>query len=362
MLFLKHTMRQYKLLFIGFSLLLLLITNRGYSQDRAMWATIWSISTPQKIDKIIATAKEYKFNKIFLQIRYRADAMYYTNKSDSMYCNEESRSYILKDSKFDPLEYAIEKTKKTNIEIHAWMPIFVVTPHDLRKISKDHIFYNHPEWLTVSKEGKTMKNNEHEGAFIDPGIPEVQQYLMEILSDVASNYSVSGIQLDYIRYPDSIYGYNPIALENFRNSSDTIFDHWKQTQINSFVNKVYIQLKNINPKLQITAAVFANQEKAVKQFSQNWKTWVNDSYIDQVYVMAYNISNDNFEEVLKGIDDINKKKATIVLRAWKVKKAPYYAHQINEKIVIAKKYKFINFGFYSYSGLVNNHYLRHIKF
>ncbi len=38
-------------------------TTAVFGQDRAMWATIWSIGTPQKIDKIIATAKQYNFNK-----------------------------------------------------------------------------------------------------------------------------------------------------------------------------------------------------------------------------------------------------------------------------------------------------------
>jgi uncharacterized lipoprotein YddW (UPF0748 family) len=206
-----------------------------------------------------------------------------------------------------------------------------------------------------------MRSDEHEGAFLDPGIPQVQSYLLNILSDIALNYDVDGIQLDYIRYPDSIYGFNPIAIENYKNSSDTIFDIWKQKQINAFVNKAYIQLKNINSSLQISASVFANQDKAVNQFSQNWKMWLINSYIDQVYVMAYNISNSSFKKVLESINDVKKKKTTIILRAWKDKK-PYYAHQINEKIKLSKKYEFLNLGFYSYSGMIKNNYLNHIKF
>jgi uncharacterized lipoprotein YddW (UPF0748 family) len=353
-----------KLYIFTFSLIIYFGLYSSYvaiAQDRAMWATIWSISTPDKIDKIIETAKDYNFNKIFLQARYRADAMYFTNRLDSSYENKETRTYLLKDSKFDPLLYAINKTRNLNIEIHAWVPIFVATPHDLTKINDNHIYYLHPEWITVSDKGKKMRSDEHEGAFLDPGIPQVQSYLLNILSDIALNYDVDGIQLDYIRYPDSIYGFNPIAIENYKNSSDTIFDIWKQKQINAFVNKAYIQLKNINSSLQISASVFANQDKAVNQFSQNWKMWLINSYIDQVYVMAYNISNSSFEKVLESINDVKKKKTTIILRAWKDKK-PYYAHQINEKIKLSKKYEFLNLGFYSYSGMIKNNYLNHIKF
>jgi len=353
-----------KLYILTFSLIisnLLFNSSIAIAQDRAMWATIWSIGSPDRIDKIIETAEEYNFNKIFLQVRYRGDAMYFANRVDSSCENNESRTYLLKDSKFDPLLYAINKTRNLNIEIHAWMPIFVVTPHDLTKINDNHIYYLHPEWVTVSEKGEKMKSNEHEGAFLDPGIPDVQSYLLNILSDVAVNYNVAGIQMDYIRYPDSIYGYNPLAIENYKKSSDTIFDVWKQKQINAFVNKAFIQLKNIKPELQISAAVFANQNKAINQFSQNWKIWLTNSYIDQVYVMAYNTSNSSFERVLQGINDVKKHKTTIILRAWKDKR-PYYAHQINEKIKLSKKYEFLNFGFYSYSGMIKNNYLKHIKF
>ena len=324
-----------------------------------MWATIWSCNKPSKIDDIISTAKQYKFNKIFLQVRYRADALYFPNKKDSTYLNTESRCYLLKESSFDPLQYAINKAKGSQIEIHAWVPIFVITPHDLTKINDSHIYYSHNDWVTVSENGKKMANNSHEGAFLDPGIPQVQEYTLNILKDIANNYDVSGIQLDYIRYPDSLYGYNSLALDNYKSSNYSDFTKWKQSQINSFVNRAFIMLKNINPELQISAAVFGNQQKAINKFSQNWKVWLKENYIDNIYVMAYNTSDASFKTVLHDINDVNKAKTTIILRAW-VDRGKYSVHQINNKVGISRKMGFTNFGFYSYSGLIKNNYLPHL--
>ena len=326
-----------------------------------MWVTIWSSSTPDKVNNIINTAYKYKFNKIFLQVRYRGDALYFPNLNDSTHANNEGRCYILANTNFDPLKYAIYKAKSKNIEIHAWVPIFVVTPHDLSKISDKHVYYKHKEWLTCNQQGEAMTYNSHEGAFLDPGVHAVQKYTLDILQDIATNYNVDGIQLDYIRYPDSIYGYNPKAITNFEKSNYSDFEKWKQSQINSFVNKAFIMLKNINPKLQISAAVFGNQYKAINKFSQNWKQWIGDNYIDKVYVMAYNTSDDSFRTVLQGINDVNKEKTTIILRAW-TDNGKYSVHQINKKISISKKMGFYNFGFYSYSGLINNDYLPHIHY
>lgn len=351
------------MLYRFFALILFIILNANnlIGQNRAIWVTIWSINSKEKIDNVIEIAKEYNFNQIFIQARYRADALYFPNRTDSTFENNEPRSYILKDSNFDPLGYLIENLENSNIEVNAWVPVFVLTPHDLLKIDTNHLYYKHPEWITLSNTGQKMSYNEHEGAFLDPGIPAVQQYMLNLIGDIARNYKVAGIQLDYIRYPDSIYGYNPLALENFEQSGDTNFLQWKEEQISGFVNKAFILLKNINPELKLSAAVFGNQDKAINSLSQNWKTWLNDSYIDDIYVMAYNTSSWSFENVLKGIEDVDRNKSNIVLRAWKDKN-PYYYSQINEKINITKRYGFTNFGFYSYSGLMNNHYLKHIKF
>lgn len=331
------------------------------AQNRAIWATIWSINTPAKVDKLLQQAHVDGFNQIFLQVRYRADAVYIPNRKDSSFANPESRSYILNGSAFDPLDYALNSKYRKSMQIHAWVPIFVVTPHDLSKIDSKHIYYQHRDWITKDLRGNTMPYNVHEGAFLDPGIPQVQQYLLNILSDIVMNYPIDGLQLDYIRYPDSIYGYNPLALDEFKKTSDINFSQWKQQQVNSFVEKVYIQLKEINPKLCISAAVFANQKKATNSLSQNWKHWADKGYIDQLYVMAYNTSSVSFEQSMNRITNVDNQKVTIVLRAWKDKKT-YSVHQINDKIKITKKFGFTNFGFYSYSGMVDNGYWGHIKY
>ncbi len=330
-------------------------------QIRAIWATIWSINTSEKIDNIIFITKKYNFNQIFIQTRYRADALYFPNKIDSTFENSEPRSYILSDNKFDPLDYIINQLKGSNIEVHVWVPVFVITPHDLLKIDTNHIYFRHPEWITANKMGVMMKNDEYEGAFLDPGIPAVQTYMLNIIGDIAKNYDIDGVQLDYIRYPDSTYGYNELALENFHKSGYEDFNIWKEDQISGFVNKVFIELKNINSKLKLSAAVYGDQSKAVKSLSQNWKKWLKSYYIDDVYVMAYNRSNDLFEKTIKGIEDVNRNKTNIVLRAWRDEKHYSYS-QINDKINICKRYGFNNIGFYSYSGLVKGNYLKYIKF
>ena len=107
---------------------------------RAVWVPIWDIASPEKIDELVADAKKNKINQILLQVRYRGDALYHPNREDKTYPNLENKSYVLKDSDFDPLEYLIQRTEKTKIEVYALITVFIATPHDLGKLQPDHIF------------------------------------------------------------------------------------------------------------------------------------------------------------------------------------------------------------------------------
>ena len=356
-------------LFYKLSSLLIIILFAGFSpkpnnQVRAIYATVWSVSSPEDIDRLLASAHKYNFNQVFFQTRYRGDALYQANKTDSTYKNTEHLCYTVKDSTFDPLGYAIEKAKPLGIEIHAWVTVFVVTPHDLWKIKPDHIYYEHPEWLTYNRAGQPMKNNVAEGAFFDPGVPAARRYFKNVVSDIVSNYAINGIQFDYIRYPDSTYGHNPIALNEYEKVKDQIsWPQWKQQQLSQFVNQLYIQIKSINPKVQVSAAVIAKRDKALNKYSQNWPSWLSEKYIDKVYLMAYNTSNTSFTKLIENAAKVKaQKKMVIVLRAWPPAGSSYTAARINEKIKITKKHHFKNFGFYSYSGMRDNTYFPYINY
>jgi len=98
-------------------LLLLIVACLGLAcllqaEIRAIWVLPWSTNTPQKIDKFIADAACARQTDIMIEVRYRSDALYQTNRTPDPYPNPEPPSYILNGSDFDPLAYALEKPIK----------------------------------------------------------------------------------------------------------------------------------------------------------------------------------------------------------------------------------------------------------
>jgi uncharacterized lipoprotein YddW (UPF0748 family) len=53
---------------------------------------------------------------------------------------------------------------------------------------------------------------------LDFGNPEAVEYLKSIYLEVAHNYSVDGIHLDFIRYSGAEWGYNDVSVRRFFNS------------------------------------------------------------------------------------------------------------------------------------------------
>ena len=344
-----------------FLLLLLGCANFAQAEIRATWLPVWNFNTAQKIDRALADCQRYGITDIIAQVRYRGDAMYIPNKSNRQYPNPEKKSYLL-ETGFDPLQYLLERAG--SIKIHAWITVFVITPHDLSKIDPAHIYYQQPQWVTADFTGSDMPHDSHEGAFLDPGILEVQDYTLNIILDIVSNYSLAGVQLDYIRYPDWYYGLSSSARQRYKD--ETKYEDadswlaWKEQQISQFVQTVHQQLQIISPQTILSAAVIAKPQEANERFFQNWYDWLESGYIDYVYPMAYTTSDAALLGLFELYPAALHPKIVPGLRAWSSDKS-YSVKQINRKIAFSRRYAFAGFALYSYSGIIDNNYFPQLK-
>lgn len=329
--------------------LFLLFTLSLSAEIKSVWVTAWELNDKTKIDELLAFCTANNISQIMVHTRYRGDALYIPNRIFDYYENNEPVSYTIND--FDPLAYIIEAAEESEVEIHAWVTVFVVTPRDISHISENHIYYTNPDWITKDFWGNSMQPNSYEGAYLDPGIPQVHDYLIDVFSDIAVNYNLSGIHLDYIRYPDSHFGWAEKAVELYQNSSLSEakeFHLWRQEQINRFVKRFYAEMKYINPDLIVSAAVISNQDRAVNKYSQNWTKWLDEGYLDYAYIMAYAHSDKVFADELTAVEKWNDK-VVVGLRAWTENNEPLPLISIVSKMNILREKQFAGLALFSYS-------------
>ena len=345
-------------------ILTLLIHIAILSKTRAVWVPIWEITTKDKADSILTDLSNNNVNQLLLQVRYRGDAAYTPNKVSNFYTNNEKQYFAIKDSLFDPLDYLVSQSKDSKLKIYAWVTTFIITGHKLDNLHPDHVYFTKPEWVTSDFSQEKMDHETYMGAYLDPGIPEVQEYTRNVILDLVSNYPLDGIHLDYIRYPDSNYGFAKLAMKAYRNDvkfqdADT-WKQWKEDQVTNFMRNLYSDIKKISPETQVTAAVISNLDEA-ERFSQNWTKWLQEGYLDQAYLMEYSTSTSTIEKHLNFLSNYDlDKKIVVGLRCWSTA-YKYPAYKINEKIKLVKKRKYNGFALFSYTGIRESAYFKDLK-
>jgi len=268
-------------------------------EGRGLWIPAWELTSPAAVRSAIIQAAEYRFNAVFVQVRYRGDALYIPHRYTSYYANPEPRSIYMKGrpEDFDPLALAVEEGHAWGLSVHAWVTCFEVTGGFAPK-DENHVVNRHPEWVSCDRWGNRMGVGHR--AWLDPGIPEVRDYTASVLLDIVSNYEVDGLHLDYVRYEGPDMGFAPIAVSEYwvrtglkANPEDEEWNTWRRDNVTDFVDRVQREAREINPEIIISAAVFADRAgDAYDGVCQDWGRWLEEGLIDLALPMSYSLNAD----------------------------------------------------------------------
>ena len=260
---------------------------------------VWIRPTQTSKNAIISTLDEMKnigFDNIFLETFYHGKTIFPSSTMAKYGFTQQREEF----NNFDPLQIWIQEAHKRNLKVHIWFQSFYVgnTPPTNRNIlavnpewgNKIKIDYNNPK--------PTRSKSEHNGYFLDPANPNVQEFLIQLITEIITNYNPDGINLDYIRYPQAIsktengnWGYTEYARNDFKTmygkdpisltKDDTSWKDWdnyRREQITNFVRKIGTLCKR--HKTQITTVIFPDIENALTTKQQDWRTWSRRGYID----------------------------------------------------------------------------------
>ena len=266
---------------------------------------VWIRPTYFSEDEIIKTIdKIYNagIDNIFLETYYHGKTIFPSQTMTKYGFIRQNEDYV----GFDPLRIWINEAHKRGIKVHIWFETFYVG-NKPPETNAGYILAKKPEWANYQKKNADSDTiaysvSEHNGYFIDPANPEVQNFLYELLCEIITRYKPDGINLDYIRYPQSLdtiysnydmsnWGYTKYARDEFFKMygvdpielkfTDPLWFQWRAYRCNkvtSFVRRVSV-LCRFN-KIQITAVIFPNRNLALNTKMQDWKTWSMNNFVD----------------------------------------------------------------------------------
>lgn len=311
------------------------------SEVRALWVVRTTLTSPERIRQLVASAADNGFNTLIVQIRGRGDS-YYKSKV-------EPRAIELKDQPltFDPLALTLEEAHKRGLKVHGWLNTNLLANLDALPAHPDHVYNKHPEWLAVPKpvaaelydmsprdpayrqkivEWSKANRGELEGVYTGPANPKVRDHIYKIWMDVLKNYPVDGLHFDYVRFASPDFDYSRTSLENFRKwlesqiTSDerrelkeslktnplaapekfpAKFADFQRAQVTTLVERIYRAVKKRRPEALVSAAVFANDENAYTRRFQDWRRWLQMGILDVACPMAYTTDTAVFQKQIE---------------------------------------------------------------
>ncbi len=237
---------------------------------------------------------------------------------------------------WDPLKAAVKLAHDRGMEIHAWVWTFAAANkrHNIILNQPENylgpVLTKHPDWANINNKGQIFDNSNK--AFLDPANPEVQRYVTALIEEIATNYEVDGIQLDYIRYPfqdtngSYSFGYGKAARQLFSQATGVdpvklspkhnLWSQWLKfriEQIDNFVAATSSNLKQIRPDLKLSVAVFPfkKQERLLK-LQQNWEEWARQGWVDFICPMTYAMDVKEFQELTQPLFDRDLERAKTI--------------------------------------------------
>lgn len=215
----------------------------------------------------------------------------------------------------DDYREAIPVAHKHGIEVYAWLWTMNLE-HD-----RDRIMQEHPEWLSVNRNGKSLADTTaYVGyyKFLCPALPEVREFIKEKVKAYCEVEGLNGIAIDYHRFVDVVlpttlwpkygitqdreyaawdYGYHPEMIRLFkeqygydpREQEDPSLDEkWRQfrcEQISEVANLIAEVVHSYGKTM--AASPFPTPKMSARMVKQDWGKWNLDIVFPMVYHNFY---------------------------------------------------------------------------
>lgn len=263
------------------------------------WVAVWDHDAvgwyPGNWDRTMAELKVAGINTLFVNTLW-AGLAHYPSRFVPM--SHTARRFG------DQMQAALEAGRRHGISVHAWVVLWNVGNAP-------------PEFLEkVRKEGRLQKDSGGgEVLWLNPAMPENRRHMLSLIEELARNYPVDGIHLDYVRFPSANACYSKASRAAFEKWAGRVmtpwpsavrtgqglddFRRWRAGLITSFVRETKQSLRRLRPECVLSAAVWGGYPDTIASIGQDWGLWLREDLLDFVVPMNYAEETSRFSALLE---------------------------------------------------------------
>ena len=276
---------------------------------RGVWvSTVSNLDWPEvgnydvKVQKELLKEKfdfieEQNMNTIFFQVRPMGDALYESSYAPwSKYLT----GTLGENPGYDPLEFAIDESHKRGLELQAWFNPFRIDSNSekfnidnyIDELPEESPLKNNPDWIV-------KYNNYH---YLDAGIPEVREYVIDTIIEVVKNYNIDGVVLDDYFYPYPSGGVEFPDEDTYEKYGEGFSskDEWRRNNIDCFISELYSKIKNTNAEVKFGVSPFGiwrngesvggSNTSGLSSYDDVYvdsRKWIQEGWIDYIIPQIY---------------------------------------------------------------------------
>jgi len=231
---------------------------------------------------------------------------------------------------FDAGTELLRQARERGLGAHLSVTVNVAAPSGELPASRDHVIYQHPEWLMVPRQlapemlkidvrspaylGQiarwTRANSDRvDGLYVSPLDPAAASYLVGTITAAIARYAVDGLYLDAVDFPGEDFDYSRHAMDLFRARmraalsggerarldaieaidpfayAEEFPDEWRQfreSALTDLLGQLRSALTAISPAVSIAAAARADAEASLRDHFQAWRSWLERRIVDRI--------------------------------------------------------------------------------
>lgn len=261
------------------------------------WPSKKGLSSPtqqQEFQSLLDKHQKNGINAVFVQVRPSSDA-FYRSRFELWSLWLTGKQGAEPTPFYDPLSFMIEESHKRNIEFHAWFNPYRATFDTISaNVSPTHITFQKPDWF-LTYGGKKLFN---------PGLPQVRDYITQVIMDVVKNYDLDGVHFDDYFYPYAV------ANDTLRDDSTFVYfangivskEDWRRENVNKLIQMVSDSIQRVKPHVKFGISPFgiwrnktedpqgSDTRSGVPSYSHLYadsREWLRKQWIDYIAPQLY---------------------------------------------------------------------------
>ncbi len=261
---------------------------------RAIWVARYHYRTPDDIRRIMARSAALGANTVLWQVRGEGTVAYPSRLEPW------SREFDFRDPGYDPLALAVSEAHRRGLRIEAWVNVMPGWRGRTPPPVPSQLYHAHPDWFVTDAWGRRQPLGDFY-VILNPCRPEVRRHIARVVAEIATNYDVDGIHLDYVRFA---WDGTPNARARFPRDAQTLalyrretgrtpdedpaaWDAWRAAQVTRTVAEIRQAVRRTRPGATLSAAVWGDLDQGYREYLQNGPAWLRAGLVDALLPMAY---------------------------------------------------------------------------